>query len=167
MTRPGGGPPLPPVAVLGDRPASRAAELARGGCADAGGRGALGSLARATPAADWRDRAAKLAAQGQLQYAAEAFRHAGASREEAAVRAQLAESKAAAAERGGDAAAARLAWLAAAAMHCAAGAPGSAEAAARAAARLAASAADGGAAGADEAALADRLQACAARRARA
>ena len=168
LTRPvasrDGGPPQPPVAVLGDRPAARAAELLLTGGSGGGSGGALGPLARGTSADAWRDRAAALLARGQLAHAADAFRHAGCVPEEAGARAQLCEGEAASAA---DAPAQRLAWLSAASWHCRAGAHAAAAGAARAAARAAAAApAAPPGAGAQEAALAGRLEACAARAAR-
>jgi hypothetical protein len=78
----------PPVAVLGDRPAARRAEL--------GG----GALAQASSAAEWRAKGEVHAARGECAFAAQCFAHAGDEAREQGARGELdCERAAAAAEQ--------------------------------------------------------------------
>lgn len=101
----------PPVAVVGDRPAARAAEM--------GGSG----FAQASTSAEWAQRAAAFAARGLLAQAAQCFMYAGRERDAAAALAQLAQREADDAAAGNELERYRARTLEAARQHVRAGAP--------------------------------------------
>jgi hypothetical protein len=112
----------PPVAVVGDRPAARRAEIGASG------------FAQASTSEEWAQRAASYAARGMLQQAAQCFTWAGAERDAAGAHAALAERDADEAAAGGEAEKRRACLLEAARQHLRAGAPRRAAACLRAAA---------------------------------
>ena len=111
---------MPPVAVVGDRPAARRAEFGASG------------FAQASTTEEWAARAASCAARGLLAQAAQCFAWAGRDRDAAAARAALAEQQAD--DAGGtEAERARASRLEAARERLRAGAPRRAAACLRAA----------------------------------